>query len=166
MPRNFAVDIHGLYDAIAIVALAVSAATTLFKMRRANRGRRVATLAYVAWGEVLFYTVGCGLIVTGIFDWAASARGTGGTAASFPWGTVGLCEIGIAAIAVVSLWRGFEFRLAATIGFLFVAFGLPIGTHTARDFHVSLAFLPPLIALGLVALAFASRAAYERNVRW
>jgi hypothetical protein len=102
-----------------IVLFLVAVATTILKLRRARLARRVATPAYVLWGEVLFYVVGFGMIYAGL----AHAYLQGIVAPSIGWQPspfeyeLGWLEIGLGVVALMSLRRGAPFRLAATIVF-------------------------------------------------
>lgn len=105
-------NIFVLFFAIAIMA-------TFFKVRRARIAHRTANLAYILWGEMLFYAVGLTMIWAGIFH--AYAQGI--AAPSIGWQPspfeyeLGWFEIGFGFVALLALWRGAEFRLAATIPF-------------------------------------------------
>ncbi len=102
-----------------IVLFVVAICTTVAKLRRFARERRPADAEYVLWGELLFYNVGIGLLYAGLLH--AYAQGL--VAPTIGWQPspfeyeLGWASIGIAVVALVALWRGYEFRLAATLAF-------------------------------------------------
>ncbi|HTX59676.1 MAG TPA: DUF6790 family protein [Verrucomicrobiae bacterium] len=106
-----------LYAVLFVVALVV----WLVKMRRA---RAPLGWAYVLWGELLFYTVGVGFAYAGLMH--AYAQSTvapliGWQPSPFEY-ELGWCEVGLAVVALMSLRRGSEFRLAATLAFAIFSF--------------------------------------------
>lgn len=107
--------LHNLY----VVLFAVAICTWLFKMRRDRAAGKRPHWAYVLWGELLFYSVGLNFAYTGIFH----AYFQGLVAPLIGWQPspfefeLGWGEIGLAAIALLSLRRGYEFRLATTVVF-------------------------------------------------
>lgn len=94
------------------------------KVRRNLAGGRPGDTAYILWGELLFYAVGIGYLYTGLLHAYAqnvAAPAIGWQASPFEY-ELGWMEIPLAVVALMSLWRGFEFRLAATI--MYVVFAL------------------------------------------
>ncbi len=80
----------------------------------------------VLWGETLFYTAGIGFVYSGLMHAYAGLM----LAASIGWAPspfqfeLGWLEVGIGLVGILSLWRGYEMRLAATLAnaiFLFAA---------------------------------------------
>jgi hypothetical protein len=107
-----------------IIFFAIAVCTTIVKLRRARAENRPANAAYVLWGEVIFYSVGIGYIYAGIFHayfQRIAAPSIGWQPSPFEY-ELGWMEIGLGFVAVLALWRGFEFRLASTI--VFVIFSL------------------------------------------
>jgi hypothetical protein len=97
----------------------VAIGTTIGKLRRAHREGRPVEAGYVAWGELLFYVVGLGYLYTGLlhaYAQAVVAPSIGWTPSPFEF-ELGWMEIPLGVVALASLWRGFEFRLAVTIVF-------------------------------------------------
>ncbi len=100
-----------------VVLLIVAIATSIARIRGARVGRRPIDGAYVLWGEMLFYVYGLGNIYGGLFH--AYAGDT--VAASIGWQNspfqyeLGWFEIGYGVTALLSLWRGYQFRLAMTL---------------------------------------------------
>lgn len=95
----------------------VAVITTFVKAGRLKRERRPFNPSYVLWGEVLFYAVGVWFLYVGLLH----AYFQGFVAPKIGWQPspfeyeLGWIEIPIGVVAMMSLWRGFEFRLASTI---------------------------------------------------
>jgi hypothetical protein len=107
-----------------LLLIAIALVTTVVKVRRNLTPGRSADVAYVLWGELLFYVVGIGYAYTGVLHAYAqdvAAPSIGWQPSPFEY-ELGWMEIPLAIVAAVSLWRGFEIRLAATI--VFVVFAL------------------------------------------
>ena len=103
-----------------LVFFAIAACTTLVKVRRSGGARSEGNVAYVLWGELLFYCVGLGFIYAGLFHAYAGplvAPKIGWQPSPFEY-ELGWLEIPLGAVACMALWRGYEFRLAATIPFI------------------------------------------------
>lgn len=159
---------------IQIPLFAVALCTALLKMRSAAARHEVATLAYTMWGELLFYSVGLGFAYAWYFHaFLASfaAPFIGWRPSPFEW-ELAWAELGIAVIAVLSLWRGFEMRLAATLVFAIFSFGAAAQhihfIFVRRDYSPGNAgpilwFGDLALPLLLLLLALASRDAYERE---
>lgn len=112
--------ISAVLSNIFILFFAIAIGTTIVKVRRVRISRRPVSVAYVLWGEMLFYAVGLTMIWAGLFH--AYAQGI--VAPSIGWQPspfefeLGWFEIGFGVVAMLSLWRGHEFRIAATIPFV------------------------------------------------
>jgi hypothetical protein len=156
-----------------IVAIIVAAA----KLRRARLDRRVTSWAYVFWGEILFYGVGLAMLYAGIFHaffQSMTAKGIGWTPSPFEW-ELAWAEFGVAIVAVVALWRGYEMRLAATI--VFVTFSIGAAIQHVNQIRCCHNYAPgnagPILWFGdialpliVVILTVLSREAYERKAPW
>jgi hypothetical protein len=107
-----------------IIFFVIAVCTTIAKLRRARSEHRPVNAAYVLWGELVFYSVGIAYIYAGIFHayfQQIAAPSIGWQPSPFEY-ELGWMEIGLGFVAVLALWRGFEFRLASTI--VFVIFSL------------------------------------------
>jgi len=159
---------------IQIPLFIVAVFTTIAKLQRAAARHEVATFAYTFWGEVLFYCVGLGFIYAWYFH-AFLAPFTapliGWQPSPFEW-ELAWAELGLAIVAIVSLWRGYEMRMAATLVFAVFSFGAAAqhihfmtAQHDYAPGNAGLVLwfgdlaLPVLVLL----LALASRDAYERS---
>ena len=100
-----------------IVLLLIAIVTSVAKIRRARLSRRPFSASAIVWGELLFYLYGIANIYGGFFHAYAGQT----AAASIGWANspfqyeLGWFEIGYGAVALASLWRGREFRLALTL---------------------------------------------------
>jgi len=95
----------------------VAIVTTSVKSRRLRIGRRPHNVAYLLWGEMLFYSVGLGFIWSGVFHayfQQIAAPSIGWQPSPFEY-ELGWLEIGIAIVALGALWRGYAYRAAVTI---------------------------------------------------
>ncbi len=104
-----------------VIALIVSA----FNIRNMRARGEPISIAYVVWGETLFYTVGVGFVYFWYFHAfrsAFSASAIGWQPSPFQW-ELAWAELGVAVIALLSLWQGYEMRLAATLVFAIFSFG-------------------------------------------
>jgi hypothetical protein len=107
-----------------LLLFAIAIVTTIVKVRRTHAARRPVSGADVFWGETLFYMVGIGYAYTGLLH--AYAQQT--VAPSIGWQPspfeyeLGWLEIGLALVALLSMRRGYEFRLAATLMYVIFAF--------------------------------------------
>ncbi|HEY8297591.1 MAG TPA: DUF6790 family protein [Candidatus Baltobacteraceae bacterium] len=141
------------------ILFAVAIVVALLKLRRARVGRRVASWPYVLWGEIVFYAVGLYDVYAGISH-------------AFLGIPVAFAELGIALVALLSLWRGFEMRLAATLVFAVFSLGTVLGHPNQIHNHAAGAAGPAwwfgdvVVPLVVLALAFLSRDAYERRAPW
>ena len=156
-----------------IVALIVA----LTKLRRARIGRRVVTWPYLVWGELLFYAVGLTLVYIGLlhaFAQPMAARYIGWDPSPFEW-ELGWAEVGLGIVALFSLWRGYNTRLAVTIVFAVFALGSAVqhinqikccGNYAPGNAGLALWLGDIALPIILLVLAVFSRDAYERNVRW
>ncbi len=106
-----------IFSNFFIVLLIVAIVTSYAKIRRARISHRPINSAYVIWGELLFYVYGLATIYSGILHAYAGPM----VAASIGWQNspfqyeLGWFEIGYGATALLSLWRGYQFRLAMTL---------------------------------------------------
>ena len=99
------------------VLFAIAACTTIVKVRRQSLALLSPRGAYVAWGELLFYAIGIWFVYTGIlhaYFQEFVAPTIGWQPSPFEY-ELGWMEIPLAVVAMMSLWRGYEFRLATTI---------------------------------------------------
>lgn len=165
-----------ILENVAILLFVVAIVTSVLKLRRANRRRLVATAAYVFWGEILFYGVGLvmlwAFIFHAFFPHVASSS-IGWQPSPFEW-ELAWAELGLSVVAMLSLYRGFEMRLAVTVVAVVFSLGAAIQhVHQIRCCHnyapgnagPVLWFNDILVPLVILVLAFASRDAYERQSR-
>lgn len=111
--------IAGILKNLLIILFGVAIITAVAKAARSGSARDTASISYVLWGEVLFYAVGIGFIYTGLMHAYAQnivAPSIGWQPSPFEY-ELGWMEIPLGVVAMLSLWRGYEFRLAATIVF-------------------------------------------------
>jgi len=109
---------------VGLLLIALALITTAAKVRRNRAAGRAPDLVYILWGELLFYVVGIGYAYTGLFHayvQNVAAPSIGWQPSPFEY-ELGWMEIPLAIVAAMSLWRGFEFRLASTV--VFVVFAL------------------------------------------
>lgn len=161
---------------IQIPLFVIALIVTIAKLRRASARHEVMSLAYTLWGEVLFYCFGIGMIYVWYFHAFQAdmvAPSIGWQPSPFEW-ELAWSELGMGVIAVVSLWRGYDMRLASTLVPAIFLFGA-----AAQHIHQMLAmhnYAPgnagPILWFGDIALpiftlllAFLSRDAYERTAR-
>ncbi len=100
-----------------LIFLIVAIATSVAKIRRARIRRRPISNSYVLWGELLFYVYGLATIYSGVLHAYAGpmvATAIGWQNSPFQY-ELGWFEIGYGATALLSLWRGYQFRLAVTL---------------------------------------------------
>ncbi len=152
----------------------VAIVVTIVKVRRASFAHRVVTPAYVLWGETLFYTLGIGFIYIGFMHAYAQdivAPSIGWAPSPFEY-ELGWAEVGLGIVALMSLWRGYEFRLASTLIFAIFSFAAA-AQHIAEmiDAHnyapgnagIILWFGDIVLPIFFLILAYLSRDAYERT---
>ncbi len=161
---------------LEVVLIVVAIVVTILKLRRAKLHRTVMTPAYTLWGELLFYGIGFGFLWAGIFHaffQQTAASSIGWQPSPFEW-ELAFAEFGVGLIALLSLGRGYDMRLATTLVFFIFSAGAAIqhinqvlccrnyapGNAGTILWVNDIAF--PLV---LLYLAFASRDAYERTAR-
>lgn len=109
--------IKAVFSNFFVVLLIVAIIVWIAKLRRARVRRRPINGAYVLWGELLFYVYGLASIYSGLFHAYAGDM----IAASIGWKSspfqyeLGWFEIGYGLTALLSLWRGYQFRFAMTL---------------------------------------------------
>ena len=107
-----------------VVLFVVALCTTYAKARRARSQRQPVNVAAILWGELLLYSVGISMVYVGIFHAyfsAVTAPAIGWQPSPFEY-ELGWMEIPVGIVAIASMWRGFEFRIASTA--IFVIFSL------------------------------------------
>lgn len=175
--RPLVLAVAALLGNLGTLFLIVALVVGFVKLRRARVGRRVVTWPYLFWGELLFYAVGLSLVYTGAlhaFAQPMAARSIGWEPSPFEW-ELGWAEIGLGIVALTSLWRGYNTRLAVTVVFAIFSFGAAI--QHINQIRCCANFAPGnaglvlwlgdiALPLFLLALAVLSRDAYERKVRW
>lgn len=161
---------------IEIPLLVVAIVVTIVKLRRAAAQHQVMTAAYTLWGETLFYCIGLGFVYIWYFhaylaDFTAPLIGW--QPSPFEW-ELAWFEMGLAVIALLSLWRGYEMRLAASLVFAIFSFGaaaqhvqqiLKAHNYTPGNAGLILWFGDIALPLFVLLLALLSRDAYERTAR-
>lgn len=156
-----------------LIVLALIA--TRVRVRQNINAGKPGDAVYALWGELLFYVVGIGYLYTGLLHAYAqglAAPEIGWQPSPFEY-ELGWMEIPLAVVALMSLWRGFEFRLAATI--IFVVFALAAAAQHIQQILCCRNYAPGNagwilwvgdIAIPLVVLACAaasSRRSYGRS---
>ena len=153
---------------VPVVLFVVAIIVAWVKVRRT--GARGAEAANIFWAELVFYEVGIGYAWFGIFH----AYGGPMTSKFIGWDPspfefeLGWAEIGIGLIGILSLWRGYEMRLAATL--LFVIFSLAAAAqhihfilccanYSPGNAGLTLWFSDIAVPLILLAVAYAARTA-------
>jgi hypothetical protein len=161
---------------IQVPLLVIAAIVTIVKLRRASARHEVMSAAYTLWGEVLFYCFGLGMLYGWYFHAFQAklvAPTIGWQPSPFEW-ELAWAELGIAVIAGLSLWRGYDMRLGATLASAVFLFGaasqhihLMISAHNYAPGNAGVILWFGDIALPLftLLLAYGSRDAYERIVR-
>ncbi|HEY9181202.1 MAG TPA: DUF6790 family protein [Candidatus Baltobacteraceae bacterium] len=159
---------------IQIPLFVIAVIVTIVKLRRASARHEVMTASYTLWGEVLFYCFGLGFVYVWYmhaFMSAMVAPMIGWKPSPFEW-ELAWSELGMGVIAIISLWRGYDMRLAATLVpsvFLFGAAAQHIHLMmTAHNYAPGnsgavLWFGDIALPLFTLFLALASRDAYERR---
>lgn len=159
---------------ISIPLFVIAVIVTIFKMRRGDSRREVMSATYTLWGEVLFYCVGLGFVYVWYFHaylQQFTAPLIGWQPSPFEW-ELAWAELGIAVIAILSLWRGYEMRLAASLVFAIFSFGAAaqhiheiLAQHNYNPGNAGLILWFGDIALPLfiLFLAWGARDAYERT---
>lgn len=155
-----------------IVLFVIALCTTIAKVRRLRRQGRSVAVAAILWGEVLFYNVGIGFVYTGImhaYFEQISAPNIGWQPSPFEY-ELGWMEISLGLVAILALWRGFEFRLASTIVFVIFALAAAAGhiqqilccaNYAPGNAGLTLWFADifvPLVLVGSAALSRSERA--------
>jgi hypothetical protein len=153
----------------------VAICTTISKLHKAAARHEVVTFSYTFWGEILFYCVGLGFIWFWYFHaYQAQFAATliGWRPSPFEW-ELAWGQLGIALVALLSLWRGYDMRLAATLAFAVLALGsaaqhihLMATRHNDAAGNAGLVLWFGEVALPIITLvlALASRDAYERTM--
>ncbi len=171
-----ATAIRTILSNLELVLIVVAIVVTILKLRRAKLHRTVMTPGYTLWGELLFYGVGFGFLWAGIFHaffQQTAASSIGWQPSPFEW-ELAWAEFGVALIALLSLGRGYEMRLAATLVFFVFSAGAAIQhvnqmlcchNYAPGNAGTILWINDIALPLLLVYLALASRDAYERNTR-
>jgi hypothetical protein len=173
---DIATVISWIFTNTAVWLFLVAVIVTIVKVRRARFARRVVTPSYILWGETLFYTLGVGFVYVGVMHayFGHFVAPTIGWAPSPFEYELGWAEIGLGIVALLSLWRGYEMRLAATLIFATFSFAAAaqhvsqmLGAHNYAPGNAGLILWWGDIALPVVVLilAYLSREAHERHER-
>jgi hypothetical protein len=134
---------------IQVPLLVIAVIVTMTKLRRASARHEVMSATYTLWGDVLFYCFGIGMV----YAWYVDAFTANQWALAW-------AELGIGVIALLSLWRGYDMRLAVTLVSSVFLFGA-----AAQHIHLMrLWFADIALPLFTLFLAYGSRDAYERIV--
>ncbi|HVS46389.1 MAG TPA: DUF6790 family protein [Verrucomicrobiae bacterium] len=159
-----------------VILFVVALIVTIVKVRRAHFARRVVTTSYVLWGEMLFYVLGIGSIYAGLMHAYAQwivAPSIGWVPSPFEY-ELGWAEVALGIVALMSLWRGYEFRLATTI--VAFVFGWSVAAQHLHEMIYAHNYAPGnagiilwfgdiAFPLFVVMLAWLSREAHERTER-
>jgi uncharacterized protein DUF6790 len=161
---------------IQIPLFVIAVIVTIVKLRRASARHEVMSGAYTLWGEVLFYCFGLGMIYVWYFhafQSASVAPSIGWKPSPFEW-ELAWCELGMGVVAVLSLWRGYDMRLAATLVTAVFLFGaaaqhihdmLAVHNYAPGNAGAVLWFGDIALPIFTLLLALLSRDAYERTAR-
>ena len=161
---------------LELVFIVIAIVMTILKVRRAAMHRVVLTPSYTLWGELCFYALGLGFLWAAIFHaffQQLAASSIGWAPSPFEW-ELAWAEFGIAVVALLSLGRGYDTRLAVTVVFFIFSAGAAIQhinqmvcCHNYAPGNAGTILWINDIALPLVMLylAIASRDAYERSRR-
>lgn len=163
--------LSNIYIAFFLIAIV----TTIAKVRRAGIARKPVSVPYILWGELLFYYVGLGFVWVGLFHAYAqniAAPSIGWQPSPFEY-ELGWAELAIALVAMMSFFRGAEFRIAATL--IFSIFGLAAAAQHIQQILCCQNFAPGnaglivwfndvFASLLLLALALLSRGAEPRRI--
>jgi MYXO-CTERM domain-containing protein len=148
-----------------LIALVVAAMKT--------RGSRSASsnVPDAFWREIVFYAIGLSFVYFATlhaFFGPWTSRLIGWRPSPYEW-ELAWAEYGIAAVAILSLWRGFEMRLAATLSFSIFSFGAAaqhiheiVCCANDNPGNAGLTLWFGDIALPLIALALAAAARRRR----
>lgn len=154
----------------------IAIVVTIVKVRRAHFAHRVVTPTYVLWGETLFYTLGIGFIYVGFMHAYAQdivAPSIGWAPSPFEY-ELGWAEVGLGVVALMALWRGYEFRLASTLIFAIFSFAAAaqhiaemVNAHNYAPGNagIILWFGDIAVPIFFLIVAYLSRDAYERTER-
>jgi hypothetical protein len=168
--------IRTILSNLELVLIVVAIVVTILKLRRAKLHRTVMTPGYTLWGELLFYGIGFGFLWAGIFHaffQQTAASSIGWQPSPFEW-ELAWAEFGVGLIALLSLARGYEMRLAATLVFFVFSAGAAIQhinqilccrNYAPGNAGTILWINDIALPIVLLFLAFSSRDAYERSVR-
>ena len=109
--------ISAVLSNFVVTFLTIAVAASIVKIRRAHLAGRPYSTAYILWGELVFYMYGLAALYTGFFHayfGVTAAAGIGWQNSPFQY-ELGWFEIGYGVTAAMSLWRGYQFRLAVTL---------------------------------------------------
>ena len=168
--------ISWIFTNTAVWLFLVALIVTVVKMRRARFARRVVTATYLLWGETLFYVLGLGFVYIGImhaYFGATVAPTIGWSPSPFEY-ELGWTEIGLGNVAMLSLWRGYEMRLAATLIFAIFSFAaaaqhvdqiVRLKNYAPGNAGLILWWGDIALPIVVLVLAYLSREAHERYER-
>ncbi len=159
---------------LPLLLFIVALVRTLLRIRYGRIAHRVISPAYVLWGETLFWSVGIGFIVFGVmhaYFQGFAAPPIGWKPSPFEY-ELGWFEIGLGVVALLAWWRGYEFRLAATL--IFAIFSLAaavqhvdeivrLHNYAPGNAGITLWFGDIFLPLLLLVLAYLSSDAHERS---
>jgi hypothetical protein len=117
--------IKAILGNLSVVFCVVAVVVAYVKWRAGAASTSGQTFASILWAYLVFYAVGLGLIWFGIlhaFFGEMTVRFIGWEPSPFEW-ELAWGEIGLGVVAIMSLWRGTEMRLAATIMFVIFSLG-------------------------------------------
>lgn len=162
--------VTAIAENFGLLTIFVALVVTVVKVRRNLAAGRSGDATYTLWGELLFYVVGIGYLYTGLLHAYAqniAASSIGWQPSPFEY-ELGWMEIPLAVVAMLSLWRGFEWRLAATV--VFVVFALAAAAQHVEQILCCRNYAPGNagwilwigdIAVPIVVLACAARSRIE-----
>ena len=168
--------ISAILGNLELVFIIVAILTTIYKLRRAKAHHTVITASYTLWGELIFYAIGFGFLWAFVFHafvQQIAATSIGWKPSPFEW-ELAWAELGIAFVALLSLARGYELRLAVTLIVAIFSFGaaaqhiqqiLCCQNYAPGNAGLILWVNDIALPVVLLFLAYSSRDAYERMVR-
>ena len=161
---------------LQLILVVIAIAVTIVKVRRARAHHWVVTPSYILWSEVIFYAVGLGFLWFGLmhaFNGPFSASLIGWRSSPFQW-ELAWGELGLSLVALISLRRGYEMRLAVSLIYAVFSFGAAAqhiqqmaccANYSSGNAGIVLWFGDLALPAFILLLAYLARDADERTRR-